>query len=172
MPSLRPVVGIRFQILFHSPRRGSFHLSLTVLLRYRSSTVFSLGKWSSRFPAGFHVSCGTQVSRQRFDPRIRGYHPLWPAFPRRSTSVSTPYTRPYNPDPKTGLGSSTFARHYSRNLLFSSGYLDVSVHPVPSPVGVRRHDSAWVSPFGYFRLERLHTAYRNFSQCITSFFGT
>jgi hypothetical protein len=31
------LVGIRFQVLFHSPHRGSFHLSLTVLVRYRSS---------------------------------------------------------------------------------------------------------------------------------------
>jgi hypothetical protein len=30
-------VGIRFQVLFHSPRRGTFHLSLTVLVRYRST---------------------------------------------------------------------------------------------------------------------------------------
>ena len=30
------LVGIRFQVLFHSPRRGSFHLSLTVLVHYRS----------------------------------------------------------------------------------------------------------------------------------------
>ena len=43
---LRPVVSTQFQILFHSPRRGSFHLSLTVLLRYRSSRVFSLGGWT------------------------------------------------------------------------------------------------------------------------------
>lgn len=35
---------------FHSPRRGSFHLSLTVLLRYRSSNVFSLGGWTPQFP--------------------------------------------------------------------------------------------------------------------------
>ena len=33
---LRPLVGTRFQGLFHSPVRGSFHLSLTVLVRYRS----------------------------------------------------------------------------------------------------------------------------------------
>ena len=33
-----------------------------------------------------------------------------------------------------GLGSSAFARRYLRNLFdfFSTGYLDVSVHPVPS----------------------------------------
>ena len=33
---LRPLVGRRVQGLFHSPARGSFHLSLTVLVRYRS----------------------------------------------------------------------------------------------------------------------------------------
>jgi hypothetical protein len=30
------LVGIRFQELFHSPHRGAFHLSLTVLVHYRS----------------------------------------------------------------------------------------------------------------------------------------
>jgi len=47
---LRPVVSVRFQILFHSPRRGSFHLSLTVLFLYRSSRVFSLGGWTPQLP--------------------------------------------------------------------------------------------------------------------------
>lgn len=32
---LRPLVGARFQGLFHPPIRGTFHLSLTVLVRYR-----------------------------------------------------------------------------------------------------------------------------------------
>ena len=36
LKALRLLVGIRFQVLFHSPRRGSFHLSLTVLVPYRS----------------------------------------------------------------------------------------------------------------------------------------
>ena len=48
--ALRQIICSRFQVLFHSPYRGTFHLSLTVLLRYRSSSVFSLGKWSSRIP--------------------------------------------------------------------------------------------------------------------------
>jgi hypothetical protein len=34
-PGLRLLVSIRFQVLFHSPNRGSFHLSLTVLVHYR-----------------------------------------------------------------------------------------------------------------------------------------
>ncbi len=33
---LRPIVGARFQVLFHSPVRGAFHLSLTVLVHYWS----------------------------------------------------------------------------------------------------------------------------------------
>ena len=33
---LPQLVGNWFQVLFHSPIRGSFHLSLTVLVRYRS----------------------------------------------------------------------------------------------------------------------------------------
>ncbi len=33
---LRPLVGAWFQDLFHSPVRGAFHLSFTVLVRYRS----------------------------------------------------------------------------------------------------------------------------------------
>jgi hypothetical protein len=34
--ALPQFVGIRFQVLFHSPRRGAFHLSLTVLVHFRS----------------------------------------------------------------------------------------------------------------------------------------
>jgi hypothetical protein len=78
---LRPAVGARFQDLFHSPRRGAFHRSLTVLVRYRSPRVFSLGWWSTPLPAGFRVSGGTHAgapprSRRR---RLRDSHPLrWP----------------------------------------------------------------------------------------------
>src|SRR5919107_431385 len=43
------------------PSRGIFHLSLTVLVRYRSPLVFSLAGWSPRIRSGFHVSGSTQV---------------------------------------------------------------------------------------------------------------
>ena len=33
---LLQLVSIRFQVLFHSPHRGSFRLSFTVLVHYRS----------------------------------------------------------------------------------------------------------------------------------------
>src|SRR5439155_16255403 len=32
------------------PFRGAFHLSLTVLVHYRSPRVFSLGRWSAQLP--------------------------------------------------------------------------------------------------------------------------
>jgi hypothetical protein len=47
--------------LFHSPRRGAFHRSLTVLVHYRSLTVFSLGPWSTQLPTRYLVSGRTHV---------------------------------------------------------------------------------------------------------------
>jgi len=68
--------------------------------------------------------------------RLRGSYPLWLAFPHHSTNsifCNSVVFRSYNPDTAscTGLGFSHFARHYSGNDLFSSGYLDVSVPQVP-----------------------------------------
>ena len=54
------------------PFRGSFHLSLTVLVRYRSPRMFSLGRWSSRVPTGFHVARSTQ-ERDPGSPRAFAY---------------------------------------------------------------------------------------------------
>ena len=41
--ALPQLVGTGFQILFHSPSRGSFHLSLAVLCAIGDMLVFSLG---------------------------------------------------------------------------------------------------------------------------------
>src|ERR1700730_9958493 len=43
------------------PSRGAFHLSLTVLVHYRSVVVFSLGGWSPLLPTGFPLARGTHV---------------------------------------------------------------------------------------------------------------
>ena len=64
------------------PSRGAFHLSLTVLVRYRWQSVFSLRRWSSQIPTGFLVSRGTRVSTEvRMALIVRGSHPLWRAVP-------------------------------------------------------------------------------------------
>ena len=57
---LRPLVGAWFQVLFHSPHRGAFHRSLTVLSTIGLTGVFSLTGWSRLIRAGFHVSRVTQ----------------------------------------------------------------------------------------------------------------
>ena len=57
------------------PSRGSFHLSLTVLVRYRSSGVFSLGGWSPQLPTGFHVPRGNR-ERRPGSPRPFAYRAL------------------------------------------------------------------------------------------------
>ena len=82
---LRPLVSPRFQVLFHSPHRGAFHRSLTVLCAIGSYLVFSLGRWSSRFPAGFPVSRRTRVacSTGQIGFRIPDCHRLWSLFPER-----------------------------------------------------------------------------------------
>ena len=75
---LRPAGSARVQALFHSPRRGAFHRSLTVLVHYRSPTVFSLGSWSTLLPAAFHVGGGTHDHRSPACTRrrLRDSHPL------------------------------------------------------------------------------------------------
>jgi hypothetical protein len=59
----------------------------------------------------------------------------------------------------------------------SSPYLDVSVQAVPSinlciQLTVLSHDTEWVSPFGYPRVNCLLSANRGFSQIAASFFGS
>jgi hypothetical protein len=79
---LRLVVSIRFQVLFHSPHRGSFHLSLTVLVHYRSSEVFSLGRWASLLPTGLACPVVLRITgRSLVRFRVQDYHLLWLGFP-------------------------------------------------------------------------------------------
>ena len=82
--ALQLFVGFRFQVLFHSPNRGTFHLSLTVLVHYRSSRVFSLGRWASRFPTGLACPMVLKDSNESPDRfRLRGFHPLCRYIPER-----------------------------------------------------------------------------------------
>ena len=78
--ALQLFVGFRFQVLFHSPNRGTFHLSLTVLVHYRSPNVFSLGKWTSQIPAGLacpavlrYLAEDNQFSHTGLSPSLAGF---------------------------------------------------------------------------------------------------
>ena len=135
---LRPLVSARFQGLFHSSVRGSFHLSFTVLVRYRSLgsiQPYGMGPADShritRVPrySGYHQASGSI--------RIPDYHRLWSNFPVSSASHLLATTWSYNPK----VAETTLVWALPRSLattcgiiiiFFSYGYLDVSVPHVRS----------------------------------------
>ena len=96
------------------PSRGAFHLSLTVLVRYRSRE--SVQPWRVVPPASDRVSRARPYSGFGLPRgtgfRVRGSHPLRPAFPCRSATASlcdrsrgagTPGRPPNNPGGATPL---------------------------------------------------------------------
>lgn len=74
---LRPLTACRHMVSgsISLPSRGSFHLSLTVLVHYRSSRVFSLGMWSPQLPTRFLVSRGTQEHDRSLPLSLTGLSP-------------------------------------------------------------------------------------------------
>src|SRR6185437_11678167 len=82
--SLLPLVGMWFQALFHSPHWGAFHLSLTVLVHYRSHR--SLSPWRVVPPASRPITRVGRYSGTPLDPvhrrRLPGSHRLWRPVPR------------------------------------------------------------------------------------------
>ena len=114
-------------------------------------------------------------SLTRFGFRLRGSHPLWPAFPCRSSNLScrcvSPQPRRINPPvwplPRSLATTGGISVDFS-----SSPYLDVSVQAVPH---LRLFDSTQVDgvllrrvpPFGNLRIDayvRLPVAYRSLSR--------
>ena len=129
---LLPLVSVWFQVLFHSLVQGTFHLSLTVLVRYRSHNIFSLTRWFWQIHAEFHMFRATQDPVHRTSTFIRDYHPLWCHFPMTSEDLWLNYVRPTTPTmPKQGWFGLFPVRspllRESLIVFFSSGYLDVSV---------------------------------------------
>ena len=79
------LVSRRFQVLFHSGPPVLFTFPSRYWFTIGHRLVFSLGRWSSRIPTGFHVSRGTRGS-----PRVR------PDFVYRAITV---YGRPFHAVP-------------------------------------------------------------------------
>ncbi len=87
-----------------------------------------------------------------FRLRLRGSHPLRPAFPGRSPALTGPFRGPNPGVPSTPVWAppvSLAATPGITFVFFSSGYLDVSVHRVP-PARLWIHRTvAGVSPAGF-----------------------
>lgn len=113
---LRPLVSVRFQVLLTRLVAVLFIVQSPYSFTIGHRGVFSLGRWSGRFHAEFHELRATLVhlSTPCFPHRLRGCHPLWPGFPSGSTKVFQARGA-RNPGTNPGLGSSDFARRYSRN---------------------------------------------------------
>lgn len=162
MRLLRPLVSARFQILFHSPRRGAFHLSVTVLVHYRSSSVFSLGGWTPHLPTG--LACPAVL----FGP---------PHFPTSPTGLSpSPVWFPTHLR-LHGHGCWITGLLRFRSPLLAESFLFLTLlrcFSSGSSLSLRSdsRSDCRVSPFGHQGLSRLHTARPCFSQCTTSFVGT
>ena len=116
---LRPLASTWFQDLFHSSVRGSFHLSLTVLVHYRSLESIQPQRM---VPPDSH-----RISRV---PRYSGYCQastkesctgLSPSMIKLSSlfhflvSCHATVLQPQNCRNNVGLGYSRFARHYFGN---------------------------------------------------------
>ena len=131
---LRPLVGVRFQVLFHSPVRSAFHLSLTVLIHYRSQRSIQPYQMvladSHKLPL---ISWYSGVYSEKLNCFcLRDYHLLWFNFPENSANNLISYfsalsqigqnTSHYPANTTVasfnmlnGLSCFPFARHYSGN---------------------------------------------------------
>ena len=117
---LWPVVGTRFQVLFHSPPGVLFTFPSRYCFTIGHQVVFSLGRWSSLLPTRFHVSRGTldqNLINVAFTYRtITSY-----GLTCQLCSFNNIFSLMFCPQPQwqvTGLGSFPFARRYSENRFF------------------------------------------------------
>ena len=95
---LQPLAGAWFQVLFHSPVRGSFHLSLTVLCAIGLSVVFSLSGWSPIIRPEFLVFRLTQVAVLAAFSSVTGLSPSLARHSSRFSSItSAPLSAPITP---------------------------------------------------------------------------
>ncbi len=156
---LRPLVSARFQLLFHSARRGSCHRSVALLVHYRSSR--SIQPWRVDPP------CSIRVSRARIYSRASRY---------AVTGLS----------PSEVEHSSSFAR-VNRFIRFRSPLLTESLllsFPLPTemfhfstfalyPYAFRvKYPCGWVAPFGNPRIKARLPAPLGLSQVPASFIAS
>ena len=102
------------------PSRGSFHLSLTVLVHYRSLDLFSLGWWSTQIQAGLHVSDPTQEHPTEYSDCAYGALTRYGVRSRsHSASWNIQMLSPQPPD-KSGFGLFPFRSPLLRESLLIS----------------------------------------------------
>ena len=162
------------------PSRGAFHLSLTVLFAIGHQVVFSLGGWSPRLPTGFLVSCGTLDTNRISITSPTGLLPCLVLLSNNLPLVISIFMSVLTPSVRRlsvwALSRSLAATQEIVVTFSSSGYLDVSVHRVPS-LTLCIHVRVIQLPVPGFPIRTsmdqcMLTAPHGFSQLTASFFGS
>src|SRR5438874_5391545 len=143
-----PLIGV----LFTFPSRYSFTIGRQEYLALDGGPPGFPHERPSTWYSGTRPGVGT-LSRTGLSPSLAGLSmPLLLTIrfvtPYERYSARRPALQHHdgngcNLSRRHGLGFSAFARHYSRNVLCSSGYLDVSVPPVSSCRPIDSVGRAW-----------------------------
>ena len=116
---LPQLVNTGFQVLFHSPPGVLFTFPSQYYALSVTKEYLALGGGPPDFPQGFSCLVVLWILLAVYCFRVRGFHPLWPDFPDRSTNKSTHLLRSITPErTRSGLGSFHFARRYFGNRVF------------------------------------------------------
>ena len=186
---LPPLVGTRFQVLFHSPSGVLFTFPSRYLSAIGHQGVLSLGGWSPQFQSAFH---GRGLTQERMTGgravSSTGRLPLYAcAVPHASTTTRLcnlpsrtrlgTYALQPPPDNACPLTSGTVSRlipfrspllRESRLIFFPRGTEMFHFPRLSSPglcvqPGIAPHYQRWVSPFsgihGSMAIQRLTVAY-------------
>ena len=176
------LVNIGFQVLFHSPPGVLFTFPSRYFSAIGHQVVFSLGGWSPLLPTGFLVSRGTLGLGCAFLASFTGLLPSSVGLSKTiQLTLNDRVYRPATPSVRRLMVwalSRSLATTWEIDVSFSSsGYLDVSVHRVPSSWTmcssrgtVLLHTAGF--PIRTSTDRSLLAAPRGFSQLATSFFGS
>ena len=128
------LVNTGFQVLFHSPPGVLFTFPSQYYALSVTKEYLALRGGPRSFPQGFSCLVVLWILLGYFRLRIRGFHPLWPAFPGRSPVLHNPTLQSEPQDARIlvwALSISLAATLEIEVSFSSSGYLDVSVPRVP-----------------------------------------
>ena len=131
--------------------------------------VFSLGGWSPHVQSRYHVSRPTHRTQLDTPFRIRGYHPLWPAFPGPSPMTCRDTSAGLFPVRSPLLRESRLISFPAGTEMFQfPAFASQDLWIQSRDTGLRQ----WVSPFGYLRIKVWLPTPRSFSQAPTSFIAS
>ena len=149
---LRPLVGAWIQVLFHSPHRGAFHRSLTVLSTIGLTGVFSLTGWSRQIHAGFLVSRATQDNTNSPQFTDKGLSPATAGLSRTFSLMRQTVNVLLQPHDCT---STTMVWALPRSLATTGGIINLFSFPggtkmfqFPPLASHKLSCDAWITPRG------------------------